>query len=86
MERVIFPSPTEIVDVILNYDLIDDDTKSTLIRGDNLISLHFTLGQWIRNTFGLWNPDNPYIKDTHPDDLSQEIIEKLAKRLKETHA
>jgi hypothetical protein len=46
-------------------------------------------GRWIRNSYGLWNEDNPYtmVKWTeygqtpdsmfHPDNFSHEIIERL---------
>ena len=60
-------------------------------RGE-LISLHFTLGLWVRNAFGLWQ-DNRALLDScaaftgshelravwtgHPDDASSIIVEAL---------
>jgi len=37
----------------------DELEKITLLVEDDLVTLHFGLGQWVRNYFGLWegNPD-----------------------------
>jgi hypothetical protein len=45
-----------------------------------LISLHHTLGRWIRNHFGLWQDNQALLDDTgtdHPDDAAMMIIERL---------
>jgi hypothetical protein len=55
-------------------------------KPDELISLHHSLGRWIRNTYGLWHPNNPLVikddlGDGHPDGISQRIIEKFYAKL-----
>ena len=53
------------------------------ISRDDLIKFHMTTGMWIRNNYGLWCGDNPYVNlkdsyaDNFPDQLSQKIIEDL---------
>jgi hypothetical protein len=49
-----------------------------------LISLHFTLGRYIRNTYGLWEiKHEPVIEngvdvsENHPDSISMRIIEAI---------
>ncbi len=49
----------------------------------DLIWFHHGLGRWIRNTLGLWCEGSPITGDRHPDDASQDIIERAWKRLKE---
>ncbi len=53
-----------------------DETK-----WEDVILLHHSMGQWIRNTLGLWRPGLPLVGDSHPDDVSQTIIERAWKRL-----
>jgi hypothetical protein len=44
---------------------------------------HHSLGQWIRNVYGLWHDNHPYLPDgVHPDDYSMEIIEEFHDLLK----
>jgi hypothetical protein len=59
----------------------------------DLINLHFGLGQWIRNNFGLWQADSTLMKaiqahtpNIHPDDASMVIVEALWHRLQESKA
>ena len=56
-----------------------------------LFSLHFGLGQWIRNNLGLWKANSPLMKaiqehtpGIHADDASMVIIEALWHRLQES--
>jgi hypothetical protein len=49
----------------------------------DLISCHFGLGMWIRNNYNLWemqvvSNDGAVM---HPDDISQEIIERMWQKL-----
>lgn len=52
---------------------------------EDLIMYHHSFGRWIRNTYGLWHPKNPYViagdtGDGHPDGLSMRAI-KLAHQI-----
>ena len=60
---------------------------------NQLFQFHHGLGQWIRNTWGLWT--GPYEKNPlkaslkhleHPDEMSMEIIKYCWKRFKEEDA
>jgi hypothetical protein len=59
-----------------------------------LISLHFSLGAFIRNQFGLWSGNEDLLNDCrqmsgitfmNPDDAAAFIIRELWKRLSKTH-
>jgi hypothetical protein len=57
----------------------------------DLINLHFGLGQWIRNNFGLWQADSTLMQaiqvhtpGIHPDDASMVIVGALWHRLQES--
>ena len=70
----------------LEKELSEEDKKFLSINGP--LSVHHTLGQWIRNTWGLW--ENSELKKVlikqgfeHPDDMSNYIIEEYIKRLKQ---
>ena len=61
-------------------------TKITQMAEDDLINLHFGLGQWIRNNFGLWaeNPELMQATGAHdPDDASGVIIKALWQQLQD---
>jgi hypothetical protein len=56
----------------------------------DLITLHFGLGAWIRNHFGLWQDNQALIQaieqrspGLHPDDASMVIIEAVWQRLRD---
>jgi hypothetical protein len=68
--------------------LLPDDEKSKIaaMSQDDLITLHFGLGMWIRNNLGLWSGNRALLESTavrHPDDASGMIIEALWRRLRE---
>jgi hypothetical protein len=82
------PTEDEIVQTL--YDGLDDETIRELrsVEKIELIRLHHSLGQYIRNTYGLWDrPWVPLISNDvdcapdHPDAVSMRIIEKLYDRL-----
>lgn len=53
-------------------------------KREDLILSHLTLGEEIRNKFGLWSGNDALIKDattTHPDSISMEIIETIWEEL-----
>lgn len=41
---------------------------------NKLVLFHHTQGRFLRNTYGLWRSDNPYLRGRHPDDLSHDIM------------
>ncbi len=57
------------------------------MKSDDLISLHMSLGLWIRNEFGLWNDECPWTNGgqaddkKHPDNYSFKIIEQIWDKL-----
>jgi len=61
------------------YSMLSEKDKQYILNTPrkDLNKLHFTFGQDIRNTYGLWHPKNPAIKLEHPDDTSYRIIEAL---------
>jgi hypothetical protein len=74
----------EIFEDILLYRLPEDQKKLLMATNeDDLIMFHHTFGQWLRNNYGLWAPDNPHVvhtdghHDNFPDQISQRIIERL---------
>lgn len=65
--------------------IISKEDKQYIIE-NGAISMHHTLGRWIRNEWGLWT--NSELKNeltkkgfTHPDDMSNYIIEEFVKYL-----
>lgn len=64
---------------------ISDEDKQYIVK-NGAISVHHSLGRWIRNNWGLW--ENSELKRnlekeglTHPDDMSNYIIEEFLKTL-----
>lgn len=58
--------------------------KIAQMSEDDLINLHFGLGQWIRNNFGLWMENRGLLQATgeiHPDDASGVIVKALWRQL-----
>ena len=43
---------------------IEEQTKITAFSEDELVTLHFGLGQWVRNYFGLWGSNSELLKAT----------------------
>lgn len=49
----------------IKFELIEDLKKDSdeilnikMLRKEDLINLHHSFGQWIRNNYKLWSPDN----------------------------
>ena len=67
-------------------ELTDDDKEQ--LKQYPAIEFHHTLGRWIRNNFELWTTQSElkaWLIDkslTHPDDMSNYIIEEYQKHLK----
>ena len=73
------------------FDILDDvlteEDKEYLVE-NGAISVHLSLGMWIRNEWKLWEPVDSDIKTylkkegyEHPDDMSNYIIEEFIKYL-----
>ena len=82
-----YPSSlTEAVDWLMEL-LSEDQLQQVEELGDTeLECLHFSLGAYIRNTFGLWGENPALLKDCgreHPDDAYVVILQSLIERLRE---
>lgn len=79
-------SVEQAVGVLLALLPEDEKAKIAVISQDDLISLHFGLGIWIRNNFGLWAINSALLSasgEHNPDDAAGVIIEALWRRLQE---
>lgn len=74
------------VRVLLDLVAAEELAKITQMSEGDLIHLHFGLGQWIRNNFGLWK-ENPGLMQaagaSDPDDASGVIVRALWQRLQD---
>jgi hypothetical protein len=55
----------------------EEQARITSLTEDQLLSLHFGLGQWVRNYFGLWGSNPELLKasgETDADDASGVIL------------
>lgn len=55
----------------------EEQAKITLLSEDQLLTLHFSLGQWVRNYFGLWGNNPELLRATgesDADDASSVIL------------
>lgn len=74
----------EYLDIFITKDILEE------IKSDKIqpVDLHFTLGQWIRNSWGLWKGEGKLYKYlssinlVHPDDMSGLIIESYFAKVK----
>lgn len=67
---------------------LSDEEKATIgaMAESELVSLHVSLGAWIRNNFGLWSGNLPLLESTgepNADDASMAIIVAVCRRLRE---
>lgn len=54
-----------------------EQAKIAALTQDELLALHFGLGQWVRNNLGLWGSNSPLLAATgkdNADDASAVII------------
>lgn len=80
-------NPKTIEEAIKALDKELSDEDKTFLLENGALSVHHSLGQWIRNTWGLW--ENSELKKflleqgfSHPDDMSNFIIEEYITHLK----
>jgi len=71
-----------------------DRARIAKLKDEQLVALYFSLGEYIRNAFGLWSGNKQLIescralsgiRDLREDDASAFIIKELLRRLRETH-
>lgn len=85
-EEIFLPRSLDEVFIYLDNEISDEDKE--YIKEHKAIEFHHTLGQWIRNTFCLWNKESGLKTQLeekgfkHPDDMSNYIIEEYQKHLK----
>ena len=86
MEDNYIPKNLEEAIKYLDKELLQED-KDYLIK-NGPISVHHSLGMWIRNNWNLWNGESEIKENlhklgySHPDDMSNYIIEEFIKYLK----
>ena len=56
-------------------EMLSQEDKNAIVEMEDTIELHFTLGMWIRNNWGLWGGSRlqKYFVNKnvfHPDDMS----------------
>lgn len=84
--KIDIPKNIEEVFNFFDKELTEADKKMLLKH--KAIEFHHTLGRWIRNNFELWNTQSElkaWLIDksfTHPDDMSNYLIEEYQKHLK----
>lgn len=64
----------------------EEQARIAYMGEDELPTLDFGLGQWVRNNFGLWKANQDLLADTgehHPDDASGVIIRAFWLRLRD---
>lgn len=73
--------PTTIDEAFMVLDRTITDEDKEYIKNAGHVSLHHTLGRWIRNNWKLWEENETVLKRifkemniTHPDDISDYII------------
>ncbi|WP_141505960.1 hypothetical protein [Paenibacillus luteus] len=73
----------EAAEHIIANDL-DREAKDYLIGLDikQLISLHFTLGMYVRNNYEIRIENDDPIFPTHPDNVSFKVIKEIVRKLK----
>ena len=81
--------PNNLGQAILKLDKsLSQDDKEYLLK-NGALSVHHSLGRWIRNNWNLWNEEDNELKTNlkklgyeHPDDMSNYIIEQYIEHLK----
>ena len=95
IKKVSFPITVDQAVTRLMSDLsLRDKTKIAKLKEEELVSLYFSLGEYIRNAFGLWSGNRELIEscrtlsgmtELQEDDASAFIVKEFLKRLHETH-
>lgn len=87
-KRTVIPKTVEEAIEFLDKELNKEDKEFLIEHG--AVSVHHSLGRWIRNNWGLW--ESSELKGllmekgySEPDEMSNYIIEEYIKHLKETN-
>ncbi len=84
----------EAVDRLLVELSLRDKTKLVNTDEEDLLELHFSLGMYVRNDFGLWDENTELMEscrslsgeaNLHADDASFVIIRELWEKVRESH-
>ena len=84
-EEVKVEIPNTLEEALAILDKIVSEEDKEYIKKHGAISVHLTLGMWIRNNWGFWENSDfyKYLCEktglTHPDDISNYIIEEFIK-------
>ena len=65
---------------------IEEQAKICSLKEDQLVSLHWGLGQWVRNNFGLWGSNHALLNATGKegaDDASEVILREFWSSLRD---
>ena len=81
--------PTTLSEAINELDLLISEEDKEYLLEHGALSVHHSLGRWIRNNWKLWE-DSSELKlnmvelgFAHPDDISNYIIEQFIQHLKQ---
>ena len=80
--------PTTLSEAINELDNIISKEDKEYLSEHGALSVHHSLGRWIRNNWKLWGDDSILkfnmvkLGLTHPDDISNYIIEQFIQHLK----
>ena len=81
--------PLSVEEAVERLDSLLTPEDKEYILENGPVGVHFTLGRYIRNEWGLWSDDNsPLVAELkqngyqHPDDMSNYILEEYLKKLK----
>lgn len=87
-KKTVIPKTVEEAIEFLDKELNKEDKEFLIEHG--AVSVHHSLGRWIRNNWGLWKSSE--LKGllmekgySEPDEMSNYIIEEYIKHLKETN-
>jgi uncharacterized Zn finger protein len=72
-------SPKEIAFQVY-VNMTKEDKKfilETVKTEDGMIRFHSSVGRDIRNNYGLWEKNNPWVQNQHPDDVSFDVLKKV---------
>lgn len=75
----------EAIEILIETLSEDQKSKLSKMSGSELADLHFGLGMWVRNSFGLLSRGSALLKDTgvrNADDASALILKLLWYRLR----
>lgn len=64
--------------------LTNEDKKTLAVMSEGEVRhLHFSWGMQIRNQYGMWDETNPINHTRHPDDVSNDIMVEVWKKVRE---